>query len=454
MGLLTIQSFAKLCGGCLHHIKQDTNIHDFVLNSKDVTEKSIFIAVKGAHVDGNDFSKEAIDNGAVAILTEQKIPYPSVVVENIVDALALLGKNIRNQMHCSVVGITGSNGKTSTKEFIYQALSSELNIIKSEGNKNTEYTSPLIWTKLQGNEDAVIAELAMRGFHQIEHLCKIHRPNIGVITMIGSNHTEKVGSMDGVAEAKSELLEALQKDDLAILPRDDVYYSFLRSKANCRVMTFGFSKGSDLRVLRYEILNHYLTEIEIELDQKRMKYQIPFMGKHQVLNASAALLVAHQMGVNIDKAMQSIKFTKLPGMRSEIVKLQNGIKCFLDVYNSSPDSVVAAIDVLNEVKQPGKKFAVLGDMYELGSYEKQACITIGEKIAKSCLDGIALYGLQSHHIAEYAWLNGYPREKVLIVSSMKEITEYILSLHPEDLILLKASRGVGLERAVENMIDQ
>ncbi len=452
MDKISVASFADICGGRLFHTKGNEIISHFCLNSKSILPNSLFIAVKGARVDGNNYVEDALANGSVAALTEKELSYPSVQVPNIIEAIAKYGAYRRDQFQGEVICVTGSNGKTSTKEFIAQVLEGNNDVLKSFGNKNTSYTSPALWHHVSDEHKYVIAELGMRSAGKIRNLAKVHRPTIAVITMIGSNHIEFFGSKEGIAHAKCELFEELDSSALAIYSADDSFHHIMEQKAGCAKKTFGFSENANCRVIGYRMINWKESEVMLEINKDKYHFTIPVAGKHQALNAAIAVLIAAELGLNVKECCEKLKYTKMPEMRMEHQMLSNGCTALIDAYNASPDSVCAAVKVLSESSVPGKKVVVLGDMLELGSYEKLGCEQVARSISEAFPDDVLLFGGQAEYIASGLVQLGYPAENIKKMDSIESISQYLFTLGDKDLVLLKASRSIGLPRAVEPLL--
>ncbi|HEY0867714.1 MAG TPA: UDP-N-acetylmuramoyl-tripeptide--D-alanyl-D-alanine ligase, partial [Fimbriimonas sp.] len=237
---LTLADVAAYVDGTLHHAEPEAEVTGFATDSREVDPGDLFLAIRGANVDGHDFARKATNEGAVATLAERDVPGPHILVDDVVQALARLARHYRDSFLGPVVGITGSAGKTTTKEFAAAALSPLGPVLKSEGNRNTEFTSPLVWTELTPDHRAAVIEMGMRGFGQIAHLASFSQPTIGVITNIGYSHGEMVGGREGIAKAKGELLDALPKEGWAVLWQDDPFLESLAMKAP-RLRTFGFA---------------------------------------------------------------------------------------------------------------------------------------------------------------------------------------------------------------------
>lgn len=448
---LTLGDLAARLGGTLTG-QPTTRVTGVVLDSRDSKPGVLFVAIKGAKTDGHDHVQDAVALGAVAALVERPVPGPTILVESVVEALARLGRSLRSEFVGPVIGITGSNGKTTTKELTAAALSTLGPTLKSGGNRNTEFTSPLVWLDLEPKHKAAVIEMGMRGFGQIAHLAAISRPTVGVVTCIGTAHAEMVGSRTGIARAKGELLQALPAEGTAVLWQEDDFLIDLRAMARCPVRTFGFSPEAECRVVGYRALDWSSSSIRLTLSRESAEVTLPVLGRHQALNAAAAALAAVSAGANFQEAVAALAKVDLPPMRLEIRHFGD-LTVIVDTYNASPDSAIAAINALVEIPCTGRKLAVLGEMKELGAFEESGHRLVGRALASSLIDRVLLTGGPTHYIYEEAIRSGFPAERIetLDQPDIERIRLFLLSASPGDVALIKASRALGLERAIDGM---
>lgn len=440
-----LSDLARRLGGVL--AGADAEFSGFSLDSRQVEPGSVFLAIAGARVDGHEFAEEVIRKGARAAVVERPIEGPHILVDNLISALGNLGRSIRDEFSGPVIGITGSNGKTTTKELTSAALSSLGPVLKNIGNQNSEYTSPLTWTHLTPQHRSAVIEMGMRGFHQIEHLASISKPNLGLITMIGTSHLEMVGTRQGIAEAKTELFRALPADGVAHYWAEDEFAAYLKSQAPGRTRTFGFGPDAELKIVGYRALELNRCEVLIELGGDKARFELPTIGRHQALNAAGALLVADSAGVSLQDSAYAIQSVQLPPMRMEIVELGNA-KVLLDTYNASPDSMVAALKSLAELPCSGRRMAVLGEMKELGPVSEMGHRQVGKQLANTPLDSVLFFGEQTRFMREEALQAGFAASRMRDADSLDEVRELLASLREGDLILIKGSRALGLEQAL------
>ncbi len=440
--------FARWVGGEAVGFSPDQMISTFSLDSNAVHPGDLFFAIKGAKVDGHDFVGKALAAGAVGTLAERPVEGPHILIPNLVNALASLANIFRIQFEGPVVAITGSAGKTTTKEFVASTLSPLGPVLKTPGNRNSEYTSPLLWTDLEESHKAVVVEMAMRGFNQIEHLASFSRPQIGIITNIGYAHMEMVGSRHGIAEAKGELLEALPAEGAAILWNEDDLLEWLKPKSAARVYTFGFEAGADCQITDYRAVSWETSVVNGVCGGKRWEATLPVAGRHIALNAAAAVLTAAILGIEPDVAANNLKDVVLPPMRMEVVKL-NDATILLDNYNASPPSMIAAIETLSDLPVEGRRFAVIGEMRELGEYTEAAHRNVGKTLGKARFDRVIFYGPSTDVSIEEAIANGMPHGAISVASSIEDVERFLEEMQPGDAGMIKGSRALELERALK-----
>ncbi|QYK53499.1 MAG: UDP-N-acetylmuramoyl-tripeptide--D-alanyl-D-alanine ligase [Fimbriimonadaceae bacterium] len=446
---MKVAEFAERCGGVWNG-SEDAEITGFATDSREVKPGFLFIAIKGDRVDGHDFVRDVMKVGAVGALVTRPITEPHVLVESIEDALAMFGRSVRAEFSGPVVGITGSNGKTTTKEFAAAALSPLGKVLKSEGNKNTQYTSPLSWFRLTDEHKSVIVEMGMRGLGQIAHLAEIAQPTIGVITVVGTAHIEKVGTREGILEAKTELFASLPHDGTAIIWREDDFYDELKQRAPCPTLSFGTSEDADCRVIGYRSLEWGKCTVRFAYKGEEAEVNLPTFGRHQALNAAAAVLVAVSAGVKFSEAVEALAEADLPAMRLEILD-RGGVTVLMDTYNASPDSTVAALEALAQGPAQARRIAILGEMKELGNYTEAGHRAVGLALAAANIDLALLTGGPTRFIYDEARQAGMNEDRLVSVSdlSLSVVRAFLNGARSGDTVLIKGSRALGLEKALE-----
>lgn len=422
----------------------------FATDHRDVKHGDAFIAIEGARVDGHMFCDEAMSRGAAVCIVQKIVDAPHILVSNVAEALGRFGSSIRDEFNGPVIGITGSVGKTTTKEMIAAALAPLGTVLKSEGNRNTEWTSPLVWDNFGPDTSSAVIEMSMRGFGHIAHLANVHKPNIGVITMIGASHLELVGSLEGVAKAKGELIQALHADGLAILPIDDPFFDQLAELSQAPILTFGRSKTATLRLNSFlaESWNEGLLNVSYqgETNDGSWKLKVPFAGEHFAINACAALLVALVSGVAANDAVHAIESMPNVAGRMEVHDY-NGVTIVFDAYNASPQSFAAALRTLHQVPCRGRRVVVAGEMKELGDTSQSEHRRIGELIHALGMDAAVFYGDAMEAALDILQIAGWGN-RAWMAHDHASIRAFLESLEPGDTVLIKGSRAMELDKAM------
>ncbi len=431
-------------------VGEDSEFGGFATDSRSVSAGDLFLCIRGERVDGHEFAPLALLGGAVACLCERAVDGRHILVGDISMALAAFALSRRKEFDGPVVGITGSTGKTTTKEFVSAALSPLGPVLKSAGNRNTEYTSPLVWAELSGSHRAVVVEMGMRGFGQISHLASFSLPTIGVVTNIGTSHLEKVGSREGIMRAKSEMLQVLPRDGAAVLWQEDAFLESLKGACASKSYTFGFSQEADCHILGYRALSWERCVVRGQLDGEVFEVELPTTGRHQALNAAAAVLASRCAGVGVAEAAGALPFAELPPLRLQVVPF-NGATVVLDTYNASPDSTVAALKTLSDVPAVGRRIAILGEMKELGDYTESGHREVGAALGLSPVDHAVLTGGPTSFIEDEALRAGFPASKITSFETfdIENVRRFLSSVRPGDVVLIKGSRALGLETALE-----
>lgn len=447
MNALSVSDFAARCGGTAAGFSADAKISGFALDSRVVARGELFIAVRGQRADGHDFVKEALDRGAIGSLVERSVEGPHILVSDVVTALARFGASMRVMFPGPVVAVTGSAGKTTTKELIASSLSCRGPVLKSIGNRNTEYTSPLLWADRTPAHWAAVVELAMRGHGQIRHLTEVHRPNVGVVTNIGTAHVEMVGSRAGIAAAKGELLESLPSDGIAVLWQEDDYLGDLTARCACPYVTFGFSEWADCRVMGYRPLDWSRCVVRLSVQGATVETELPAIGRHLALDAAAALLVATRVGIDPASAAAAMRDVEMPKLRMQRVRF-GGAEVLLDTYNANPAATIAAIQTICELPAAGRRLAVIGEMRELGAFEESGHRQVGRALAESGIERALLYGQATKFVVDEAIRAGFAMERMVQADSLEAVRAFLANLQPGDVVLIKGSRSLELESAL------
>ena len=427
------------------------------VDSRGVTPGSIFVAMPGERTDGLRFVANALRAGATAALVDRPIDLPAgtdaaiVTVADPLRALQELAGWWRSLQAVRVVGITGSTGKTIAKEITADVLSRTLHTLRNEGNLNSETGLPMTLLRLQPSHEAAVLEMSMYTVGEIARLAELARPEVGIVLAVHPTHLERAGSLERIAQAKSELPEALPSDGLAILNADDPWVAGMRDRTAATVRTYGLGHSADVRA--EDVVSRGLAGTEFTLvapwGTRRLASATP--GRHLVPHALAAAAAAEWFGVPLDEVAAALAAGSHAPHRMEVVSSASGATVVDDTYNASPVSVAAALEFLAETPLPDgrRRIAVLGDMLELGSDEERLHREIGDRAARAA-DAIVAVGPRGRWIGEGARAAGATR--VLDADDAGEaasVLERELAPGAGDLVLLKASRGIGLDRAVD-----
>lgn len=427
-------------------------IEEVTTDSRKEVHQGLFIPLKGEHFDGHHFISMVFDKGAVATLTmEEVVEDPrlvTILVQDTKKALLDLGCFYRKQFNIPVVGITGSVGKTSTKEMIAAVLSGKWQMHKTEGNFNNEIGLPLTLFKLEEGHEAAIIEMGMNHFGEIHNLSCCALPDVGVITNIGTSHIENLGSRAGILKAKLEILDGLNPEGLLIVNGDNDLLGSL-SELPIHKMTYGLQSSNDYWAEAIQSEGEY-TKATIHSPHKTYTIRIHALGEHMIYNTLAAIVVAehyHLSEVEIQNGLESYIPAK---MRMHISKLENGITVIDDTYNASPESMKAALKVLKDYETKGKKIAILGDMFEMGEFAPMLHQEVGAFASELGIDELIAVGELARHLYEGC------QEKELCKAYYFETKELFMThlleyIHKGDCVLLKASRGMHFETLVEEV---
>ena len=418
-------------------------------DTRKVKPGDLFIPLVGEKFDGHDFIEQAVKNGAIGIIASRSyvIAPDNIIVILVADtllALQDLARYHRQRFSIPIVAITGSNGKTTTKDMTAAILASKLNVLKTEANYNNEIGLPLTLLQLTAQHNVAVVEMGMRGEGQIYHLANIALPTVAIITNVGETHIELLGSIEQIAAAKAELLQFIPKTGLTILNADDHYVQEMAKQVNSRLTLFGLEHGN----IRADNIQTNAQGINFRCYSAQGEFSayIPTVGKHNVYNALAAISVGLELGLSFDNICSGLSNFNASPMRLHIEEMGDYI-VINDAYNASPMSMLAAIDTLTEVAK-SRKVVVLGDMLELGHIKVEAHRQIGEKLAKCHIDIVITVGDLARHIAEAA--SEFGIDTTFACYSHNEASKILKKLiKPGDTILIKGSRGMKMENIIK-----
>ncbi len=437
---------------------ENVTVDGVSIDSRTVKKGDLFIPFRGEQVNGHRYVASAIEKGAVASLWMKDEPdaptdVPLIFVDDPEMALQEMARTYRDTLPCTVIGITGSNGKTSTKDLVASVLAPYFIVQKTEGNFNNELGLPLTILSLDEKTEYAILEMGMSGFGEISFLSKLAKPDYAIITNIGEAHMQDLGSREGIAEAKFEIIDGLAQGGKLFYDGDEpLLQSLVAQKNMVKAVSFGYDGKNDLS----------LETVESTDEGSRFTvrgllngtFTIPVYGAHQVKNALAAILIAHEVSTTAHHIGEALKNAVLTDMRMQPIVSKNGVLFINDAYNAAPTSMRAALQFMDETNLREKKWLVLGDMLELGAEEQGYHESLAGQIGKMKLEGILLYGQRMKWL--YDVLKQQEKELSLVWSAddIQPIVEAIRKgADEESVVLLKGSRGMKLERVVEVFLE-
>lgn len=435
---------ANLIGG-----PQEGRIESICTDSRQVQPKSLFIPLHGEKFDGHDFISGAVQKGTVAVLTEKEItcePQVSVLlVKNTLVALQMLARYHRRRCECRVVAVTGSNGKTTTKDLIATVLSQKFNVCKTNKNYNNEIGLPLTLLQIEKEHEVCVVEMGMRGLGQIAELARIAEPDVGVVTNVGVSHIELLGTKENIAKAKSELVASLSDKGTAVLNSDDALVAAMAKQAKGRVIEYGMGNQAMVQALDV-VYEKGKTRFTCRSFDEVFPVTMSLLGEHNVYNALAAIAVARLEGVPTNKIQRGLAQAEMGSMRQEVVDV-DGIRFVNDTYNANPVSVQAALHTLQQFGN-GRKVLVLGDMLELGEKAKEFHRDLATVVHDVGVELVVTVGDLAAELARSVKREGFA--DTVACASIATAVESLKNLLREgDVVLVKGSRSMGMERIVE-----
>jgi UDP-N-acetylmuramoyl-tripeptide--D-alanyl-D-alanine ligase len=451
----TLNEIKKMMVGADLVGEPSLSISGVSINSREDLTGRLFIPVKGERFNGHEFVNEAFQKGAIASLWQKNEPnrptgVPLLLVDDTLAALQDLAHSYRNELRLKVVGVTGSNGKTSTKDMVYSVLSTVYKVQKTEGNYNNHFGLPLSILKTDEDTEVLVLEMGMSSRGEIELLSKLAEPDAAIITNIGESHLQDLGSREEIAEAKLEITEGLKENGALIYFGDELLLEERVLRYNqIKLIPFGQRHTNEYYpvFIKQEPGGTAFTSNKLS-----RPFFIPVLGRHNVYNALAAIAVGQVFNVPWEDIIRGLSQLKITQMRSEIVSGKNGSTVINDAYNASPTSMKAAIGLLQDLEGYNRKYLVLGDMLELGDREEEFHQETGRTIDPTKIDAVYTYGERGKWIAQGAKTQILEEDRVSSFTNKEELIEKLNQVIEEkDVILVKASRGMRLEEVVEGL---
>lgn len=460
---MTLAAIAKACAGILHEPEgqtADINTKEascVVIDSRKMEKGGVFIATKGERVDGHDFIPDVAASGALGVICQQKpencsVPY--ILVKDSFQALKDLAAFYRKQLSVRVVGITGSVGKTSTKEFIASVLSQKYRVLKTLGNFNNEVGLPLTVLSIRQEHQIAVLEMGISDFGEMHRLSEIARPDICVITNIGQCHLENLGTREGILKAKSEIFDFMNPEGWVFVNGDDDLLCKLTKKGIHEPIRFGMDPANEIFASNVKSKGLLGTEAVIHGNLSVFPVDIPLPGAHMVRNALAAAGVGMQLGVDLPKIKEGIAGVQTVGGRSNVLSLPD-YTLIDDCYNANPGSMKAAVDLL--AMASGRKMAILGDMFELGEKAKELHGEVGAYAVEKGIDVLICTGALSEQmyregVKRAEKLSGCEKTEIHYFETRDAMLEALPAmLQKGDTILVKASHGMKFEKVVDKI---
>jgi len=454
---LTADDLARLTGGRLL-ARSARPIRGAAVDSRRVEPGQVFVALPGERADGHTFIPQALARGATALIVTRPVADPAalgdVTILRVADGLAALGAlaaGWRRRFELLVVGVTGSIAKTSTKEAIAAVLGIRFRTLRSEGNQNNEIGLPLTVLRIGPEHQAAVLEMGMYLGGEIAELARIARPGIGLVTAVQPVHLARIGSMEAIEAAKGELLEALPRGGTAVLNADDRIVRAMGRYTSARTLSYGFDAEADVTAVSVETAGFDGMRFILRVEGARQSIAIPTLGRLSVHNALAAAAVGHAAGLSVEEIATGLATGWSAPHRAQIVRAGE-VSLIDDSYNASPRSMVAALDLLAGL--PGRRGAILGEMLELGEASEDGHRAVGEAAART-VDWLIVVGRNAAAIAEGALDGGLDPARLDTAPDMEAVLATLPPrLRPGDVVLVKASRGIGLDRLVDALRDE
>lgn len=428
------------------------------IDSRTLRPGELFFAVRGRRLDGHQFVREALERGAAGAVVEagsRETPGggpsgPLIAVEDTTAALQRLARAVRRRWGRPLVAITGSTGKTTTKEMMAAVLGRSFHVLKSPGNLNNEYGVPLTLHSLEPEHELAVLELAMSAPGEIAALTRVAEPNLGVVTNVAPVHLQFFDSIEGIARAKRELVEGLPPGSTAVLNSDDPRVRAFGEGFSGTVVTFGFEESADFRASGLEILSDAGMRFRVKGPKLEAEFRMPLPGRHNVWNALAAIAVGVQFKVPVEEIKKALRDFKTLQQRCEILTLPSGVTVINDSYNSNPAAMEAMLETLGAWPGARRRIVVAGEMLELGPSAAEFHREVGRKCVQSDVEWLLAVRGDARFLLEGARQAGLPEAHGHYFETPEEAAEFLRGrLESGDVVLVKGSRAVGLEKVIQ-----
>lgn len=458
---MKVKDIIKICDGELIFGNENTICENFSKDTRQIQKGDIYVGIKGENFDGSLFYEKALENGAkVCILENVIIPeqikekYKDssiIIVKDTVKAIQQIAYFKRKKYDIPVIAVTGSVGKTSTKDILASVISEKYKVLKTEGNLNNHIGLPFTILKLRDHE-ALVVEMGMSNMGEISTLTNIAQPTIAVITNIGTSHIGNLGSRENILNAKLEILEGMQQDGILIINNDnDLLNEWNKNNKTYNVKTFGIENKSDVTATDI-VLEQYSSKFLAIINNEKLNVEVPVGGKHFVYNALCALTVGEVLNIQKTEIIKGIKEFELTKNRMDVKKNKIGATIINDCYNANYDSMKAALEYISKINS-NRKIAILGDMLELGEFSEEIHLKIGNEVVNNKIDILITVGDQAKNISKKALELGMNKEQVYNFETNKEAVKLLNNiLKSGDVVLIKASNGMHFNEIVREII--
>jgi UDP-N-acetylmuramoyl-tripeptide--D-alanyl-D-alanine ligase len=442
---------AAAIGGIARAVDAGTIVEAVVTDSREATPGSLFVALRGDHMDGHEYAADAIARGAAAVIVSRQVPWPHVEVDDTVLALLALARDERGRMpDVRVVAVTGANGKTSTKDLAAAVLAARYPTHASPASFNNEIGLPMTLLGAPPDAEVILAEMGARRVGDVTLLCDIARPDTAVVTNVGVAHMEIFGSWERIVAAAAEPLEALGASGTAILNADDPVVRELADRTPARVLRFGLDRSADVRAEDLELDDAGRASFSLAHGDDREPVALVVPGEHMVSNALAAAACGIALDVSLAECASALKGARIARWRMETHTTADGVIVVNDAYNANPESMAAGLKAARWMAREGRLAAVLGHMAELGPIALEEHERLGELIVRVGVDRLVAVGAPAEAIARAAVREGQlPEDAVCVADAAAAAADVRAWARPGDVVLIKGSRVVGLERVAE-----
>lgn len=446
---ITVRDIVEAAHGILLCGDENTVLTDICINSQEIKEGDLFVPIIGERVNAHRFIESALEVGAATLTSEHfaiTAEKPYIKVNDTVQALQDISRYVRERLNIPFVAVTGSVGKTTTRNMIATAMRSSLQTFETQKNYNSQIGVPIMICRISSTDEIAVLECGMSEVGQITILSNLVKPKYAVVTTIGVAHIEQLKTQENIRREKLSIIDGLQDDGVLFLNGDDPMLVEMKGTLPVQTMYYGTESWCDYYAdhIQYDNGRSYF---ECVHGEERVPVELSVLGKHNVLNCIAALAVSHTHGIPLETA--ATEFAYFHGMRQTIIELENRFRIIDDTYNASPDSMRASLDVLCHIETEGRRIAVLGDMFELGDDSDLYHYQVGEYLAALPIDELVVIGNHAKQIHKAVQDSG-SKMKVYEFSENEEAAMYLLAtLMPEDIVLIKGSNGMKMNEIVE-----